>query len=129
MKNKVLFFYLLMLLAHIAHVLEEVWGRFWILNKIGLGVYLAGNAALFAIPIALLYGVMQRKRLAFQLSIVYAAFMGLQGIGHNVATIVSGRYHGGFAGGITGIAMLLISWPLIRQLIKAMPIKGSSLNI
>ena len=121
MKSKVLFFYLLMLLAHAAHVFEEAWGRFWIVNRLGLGLFLAVNAALFAIPAALFYGVIKRKRRAFQLSIVYAAFMGLQGIGHNAATIVSGRYYDGFAGGISGIAMLLIAIPLIRHLIKAMP--------
>ncbi len=31
--NKVFIYYLLMLSAHVAHVFEEIWGQFWILNK------------------------------------------------------------------------------------------------
>jgi len=35
-KNKVIIFYLLLIVNHVAHVFEEVWGRFWILNEVGL---------------------------------------------------------------------------------------------
>jgi hypothetical protein len=31
--NKVITFYLLMLVSYVAHVFEEIWGQFWILNK------------------------------------------------------------------------------------------------
>lgn len=121
MKSRAVFFYLLMLLAHIAHVFEEVWARFWILQRIGLAGFLAVNWVLFSIPVALLYFILHRKRWAFQLGILYAGFMGVQGLGHNIATIVTGRYFDGYAGGFSGIAMILISWPLARHLTKEMP--------
>jgi hypothetical protein len=121
MKSRAVLFYLLMLLAHTAHVFEEVWARFWILQKIGLAGFLAVNWVLFSIPVALLYFILRRKRWAFQLGILYAGFMGVQGFGHNIATIVTGRYFDGYAGGFTGIAMILISWPLVRHLVKEMP--------
>jgi hypothetical protein len=117
-KNKVIILYLLLLINHVAHVFEEVWGRFWLLNKVGLGKYLAINLVLFCIPVLLFYFVINDKRLAFKLSIVYAGFMSLQGIGHNVATIISGRYFNGFAGGYTGLGMVIISLLLIYYLLK-----------
>jgi hypothetical protein len=121
MKSGSAFFFLLMLWAHLGHVFEEVWGRFWILPKVGLAGFLAINWALFLIPLTLLLFILNGKRRAFQLGLVYAGFMGLQGIGHNIGTLVTGRYFGGFAGGFTGILMFLIAWPLIYALRKEMP--------
>ena len=120
-RNRVILLYLLMLVGHVAHVFEEVWGRFWILNKVGLGMYLSINWALFCIPVLLFYFVLNNKRWAYILSILYAGFMGLQGIGHNVAAIITGRYFNGFAGGYTGIALLVISLPMVYFLFKSTP--------
>lgn len=120
-RNKIIFLYLLMLIGHVAHVFEEIWGRFWMLNKVGLGTYLAINLVLFCIPVLLFYFVLNNKRWAYILSIIYAGFMGLQGIGHNVATIITGRYINGFAGGYTGIGLLVISLPLVYFLYKCLP--------
>jgi hypothetical protein len=46
--------------------------------------------------------------------------MGLQGIGHNLATIITDRYFDGFAGGYTGIGLLINSLPLIYFLRKGL---------
>jgi hypothetical protein len=121
-KNGIVLFYLLMLVFHIAHVFEEIWGRFWILNRIGLGWFLSINWILICIPMALLYFVLNQKRWAYKLSIIYAGIMGLQGIGHNIMTLATGDYFNGFAGGYSGLGMLLISIPLIYYLRKGMPI-------
>ena len=115
-KNKIVIFYLLMLINHMAHVFEEIWGRFWILNKVGLGIYLTINLILFCIPLILFYFVINNKRWAYKLSIVYAGFMVLQGIGHNIATIITGKYFDGFAGGYTGIGFLIIGSAMIYYL-------------
>ena len=117
-KNKVVIFYLLMIVNHVAHVFEEVWGRFWILNKIGLGIYLAINLVLFCIPLILFYFVLNNKKWAYKLSIVYSGFMVLQGVGHNVATIITGKYTDGFAGGYTGIGLVIIGSAMIYYLLK-----------
>ena len=116
--RKVIVLYLLLLSAHVAHVFEEVWGRFWILNEVGLGWFLTINWVLFCIPVTLFYFVLRKKRWAYNLSMVYSAFMALQGIFHNVATIVTGRYHDGLAGGFTGVFLLLIGAPLTYYLWK-----------
>ena len=120
-RNKIIFLYLLMLIGHVAHVFEEIWGRFWMLNEVGLGTYLAFNLVLFCIPVLLFYFVLNSKRWAYILSIIYAGFMGLQGIGHNVAVLITGRYFNGFAGGYTGIGLLVISFPMTYFLFKYLP--------
>jgi len=110
-----------MLAGHVAHVFEELWGRFWLLTKLGLGRYLAVNWVLLCIPAVLFFFVLNDRRWAYKLSIAYAGFMGLQGIGHNVGTIVTGRYSGGFAGGYSGIGLLVVSLPLMYFLWRGMP--------
>jgi hypothetical protein len=120
--SKVIIFYLLMLVGHVAHILEETWGRFWLVDAFyGLGCFLVVNWVLFCIPIVIFYFVLHKKRWAFYLSMIYAGIMILNGVGHNVATIVTGKYFGGFAGGYTGIALLLIGPPMIHYLRKGMP--------
>ena len=119
--NRVILFYLLMLLAHVAHVFEEVWGRFWLMDAVyGLGWFLVVNWVLLCIPVVFFYFVMQAKRWAYYLSMIYAGVMIVNGIGHNVATIVTGRYFGGFAGGFSGIALVLIGLPMLCSLRKGM---------
>ena len=117
-KDKIIIYYLLMIINHVAHVFEEVWGRFWILNIVGLGIYLAINLILFCIPVLLFYFVLNDKRWAYKVSIAYAGFMMLQGIGHNVATILTGRYINGYAGGFTGIGLIIIGFAMIIYLLK-----------
>ena len=120
--GKVIPLFLLMLVAHVAHVLEEIWGRFWLIDAVyGLGWFLAVNWLLFCIPVVLLYFVLRGKRPAYVLSMVYAAIMVFNGVGHNVATLVSGRYYDGFAGGYTGIGLLLIGTPMVYYLWKERP--------
>ena len=121
-KNTLIPVYLLMLVVHVGHVLEEIWGRFWIMNAVlGLGWFLIVNWILFCIPVALFYGVLRGKYWAYALSMVYAAIMILNGLGHNLATLVTGRYRDGFAGGVTGIGLILIGLPLLYLLRKEKP--------
>ncbi|MFQ6102327.1 MAG: hypothetical protein ACE5OS_14005 [Anaerolineae bacterium] len=121
-KSRVVLLYLLMLVGHVAHVLEEVWGRFWLIDAVcGLGWFLVANWVLFCIPVVLFYFVLRGKRWAFHASMIYASIMLLNGVGHNVATIVTGRYWGGFAGGYTGVGLLFVAPPMIHYLRKEMP--------
>jgi hypothetical protein len=83
-----------------------------------MGWFLAGNWVLFCIPVVLFYFVLHEKRWAYQLSIIYAGIMILNGIGHNLATVLTGRYFGGFAGGFTGIGLIIIGSALIYYLLK-----------
>ena len=120
--GKVIPLFLLMLVAHVAHVLEEIWGRFWPIDAVyGLGWFLAANWLLFCMPVVVFYFVLQGKRPAYVLGMVYAVIMILNGLDHNVAMLASGRYYGGFAGGYTGIGLLLIGAPMLYYLWKEKP--------
>jgi len=116
--NKTVIVYLFMLTFHVAHVFEETGGRFWILDQVGLRLYLTINWFLFCIPVLLFYFVLHNKKWAYKLSIVYATFMTLQGLGHNIATLITGRYFDGFAGGYTGIGLFIVGLFLIYYLFK-----------
>jgi len=47
--------------------------------------------------------------------------MTLNGLGHNIAVLVTGRYFDGFAGGYTGIGLVLVGLPMMRFLFKVTP--------
>jgi phosphoglycerol transferase MdoB-like AlkP superfamily enzyme len=121
MPARIIALYLALLAFHVAHVFEEVWGRFWLMQAVyGLGWYLVANWVLFCIPLAIGYFLLTTRRgWAYILSMGYAGIMVLNGIGHNVATLVTGRYFDGFAGGFTGIALIACGMPLLYQLWKS----------
>jgi len=120
--SKVILFYLLTLVGHVAHFLEEIWGRIWLMDAFyGLGWFLVADWVLFSIPVVVFYFVLHEKRWAFYLSMIYAGIMILNGVGHNIATLVIGKYFGGFAGGYTGIGLLVIGPPMIHHLRKGLP--------
>jgi hypothetical protein len=56
--------------------------------------------------------LIQEKTWAYYLALGYSAIMILNGLGHNVAYILTGQYFGAFAGNFTGIAFLLVGVPL-----------------
>jgi hypothetical protein len=92
----------------VAHMFEEVWGSFWISQVLGLGWFLIVNWFLLWIPVLFLYYILQDKKWAYYLGILYAAFMTLNGAGHITLTIVTGRYFGFAAGAISGIALTIL---------------------
>ncbi len=111
-----------MLTVHIGHVTEEILGQFFLIEKVGgLPQFLAINIFLFIVVLLLFVAVLKKKRWAYILSIIYAAIMIVNGLGHNVATILSGRYYDGFAGGFSGIALVLIGSPLVYFILKGIP--------
>jgi hypothetical protein len=119
-----------MLTCQVAHVFEEVWGRFWLLDAFhSLAVFLLANWVLFCIPVVLFYFVLSGKRWAYHLSMIYAGMMTLNGLGHCVGLAVTGRYFDGFAGAYTGIALLLVGPAMIYQLRKEMPSSEPSRSI
>ena len=120
-RRKIIIVYILMLIAHVGHVTEEILGRFFLIEKFGgLPQFLAINIFLFIVVLLLFVWVVKEKRRAYKLSIVYAAIMIINGLGHNVATIVSGKYYDGFAGGYSGIALMFFGALLIYFLRKEM---------
>jgi hypothetical protein len=113
-EKNIMIFFVLMLIAHIGHVTEEILGQFFLIEKLGgLPQFVAVNIILFGIALFLFISTILGKRWAYKLSIIYAAIMIINGLGHNVLTMTTGEYYGGFAGGLSGIALILIGIPLI----------------
>ena len=112
--------YILLLAGHALHVAEATWGHFRVLNMVGgTGPFLAINAVLFAIPVIFFVFWRRGRRWAYWLSLVYAGFMALQGVAHNVAWLATGRYFGGFAGAISGLWLIATGIPLFFWLLKS----------
>jgi hypothetical protein len=129
-KKKMILFYLLLLTFHVAHILEETWGRIWMIDAIyGLGLFLFINWVLFCIPVSFFYFFILDKKMAYYLSMVYALFMVLNGIGHNIATIATGKYFGGYAGGFSGIGLMIFGIRLSFLLFKNIPKRNIPTNV
>lgn len=119
-KNKIIFIYLSLVLFHVAHALEEVWGRFRAIEVFGLGLFLILNWVLIVIPVGFFYYLLNEKRWAYKFGILYSVIMIFNGLGHNIATIATGKYFGEFAGGFSGIGFLIICPFLIYYLSKSL---------
>ena len=118
-RKKVVLFYLLLLLFHTAHILEEVWAGFRPVGKyFSMETFIILNLTLYAVPLAFFYFYLLNKKWAYYISLAYAYLMILNGAVHNIATIVTGKYFGGFAGGFSGIGLIIFGVPLIYYLRK-----------
>jgi len=123
--KKVVITYILILAAHLGHVTEEILGQFFLIEKFGgLSRFVAINIVLFGIVIFLFVYTLKGKRWACILSILYAGVMIINGLGHNIATIVTGEYYDGYAGGFSGIALIIIGPFLIYYLRKGLNTDG-----
>ena len=115
--KRIILLYIVLIVFHLAHLFEEIRGQFIGIELIGgLGLYLILNWILFCIVLGIFYFLLQKKRWTFYAGLIYAGIMVLNGIVHNIATIVSGQYYGGFAGGYTGIGLIIIGSLLIYYL-------------
>jgi hypothetical protein len=116
--------YLSLIAFHAAHVLEEVFGRFVVLHRLGLAGFLAANWALFCLPLGVFYFWLAGRRWARAMSVLYAGLMVLNGLGHNVMTLATGRYFDGYAGGFSGLGLIASGALLLRALRPQEPAEG-----
>jgi hypothetical protein len=119
--KKLVMLYILLLVGHMAHVIEEILGDFIAIEKFkSPEFFLAVNLLLFAIPVMLFCFFLQKKRWAYKLSIIYAGIMVLNGMAHITATLITGRYFHGYAGCFTGIWLIVIGVILIYYMIMSL---------
>jgi hypothetical protein len=116
--------YLSLVAFHAAHVLEEVFGRFVALHRFGLAAFLAANWVLFCVPLFIFYFWLAGRRWARTMAMVYAGVMVLNGLGHNAMTLATGRYFDGYAGGFSGLGLIVAGAFLIRALRPEKPGQG-----
>nr|MBN2278742.1 hypothetical protein [candidate division Zixibacteria bacterium] len=112
-----LYWYLILLLLHLAHIIEEVCGRFRAIDILGsMAIFVAVNVVLFIVPIVVFIFIWRGYRRALYAGLVYAILMTLNGLGHITGYLVTGRYFGGFAGAISGIGFILVAPLLVASL-------------
>lgn len=100
---------------HVLHVLEEFWGEFRGLRVMGPTLFLAANAVLLAVPLVIFHSALENKRTAFLLVRIYAALMILNGLGHGLAVLISGRYFGFAAGAVSGLGAIAFGWLTFKE--------------
>jgi hypothetical protein len=110
--------YLSLLGFHVAHILEEIAGRFFVFRRLGPAAFAAANWALFCVPLVFFYFWLGGRRWARRMSLLYAGFMVLNGLGHIVMTLATGRYLDGYAGGFSGIGLAVSGTILFRSLLR-----------
>lgn len=112
-RRRIILFLLLLIFFHAAHMLEEVWARFWPVGRYySQETFLILNLVFFAIPLVMLYYFLIEKKWSVYLCLVYGIAMTLNGLGHNIMTLSTGKYFGGFAGGFSGIGLIAAGVPL-----------------
>ena len=110
--------FLSLLAFHVAHILEEILGGFVVLHRLGLVPFAVLNWILFCIPVVLFYFWLVGRRWARRASVLYAGVMVLNGLGHNLLTLATGRYIDGYAGGFSGIGLAVSGIVLARSLLR-----------
>ncbi len=117
--RKIIILYIGLLIAYIAHVVEEIMGDFIIIKLLGsIYIFIVINIAMFLVLLMILFFLRQGKRLATLIAIFISVIMFANGFLHILATLITGRYFNGFAGAFTGIALILFSVPLFINLYK-----------
>lgn len=110
-KRKVVLFFVLLIIMHILHILEEILGKAHFIEEIFNGTinFLMINILLISIPIFLLYTVIIKKKLAYYLTFVYAFLMIIDGMDHII------RNYTGF---YTSILFIILAPILLFYLLK-----------
>ena len=124
---KIFIYYILLLLFHILHVVEEIFGNAYFIESFygGLRNFLLIMILLWAIPAILFYFLLKRNKAAIYLSLVYSIIMIIDGMDHIIEFFIIGKYFNGAAGLFTGIIFLPLGILLIvslrRELIRHKP--------
>jgi hypothetical protein len=117
--------FLSLLAFHVAHILEEILGGFVVLRKLGLAPFVAVNWILFCIPLVFFYFWLDGRSWARWASALYAGVMVVNGLGHNLMTLATGRYFDGYAGGFSGIGLAVSGLILTRSLLRKDPVRSA----
>lgn len=118
-RKRVIQFLLLLIFFHAAHMLEEVWANFLPVGKYySQEMFILLNLVLFSIPLVVLYYFLIEKKWSVYVCVIYGIAMTINGLGHNIMTLATGKYFGGFAGGFSGIGLIAAGIPLAYYALK-----------
>ncbi len=119
LRRRIIVLFLGLYFFHVLHVLEEIWGEFRVLRILGRTGFFAGNAFLLAIPLVVFFYILDDRLPALRLGQIYCVIMALNGMGHGLAVLMTGRYFGFYAGAASGIGLIAIGIPLALTLEKS----------
>ena len=119
LRRRIVVLFLGLYFLHVLHVLEEIWGEFRVMRILGRTGFFAGNAFLLAIPLVVFFYILDNRRLALRLGQIYGIIMVLNGLGHGLAVLLTGRYFGFYAGAASGIGLIAVGIPLVITLEKS----------
>ncbi len=117
--NKLVSTYVLLLLLHTLHILEEIIGSARFIHTIygGLSNFLFVNIVLLMIPLMLFYFVIKQNKISLCLAMLYSLIMLIDGLDHIITYLMSTPYIGGAAGIVTGILFIPTSILLFTTLL------------
>ena len=115
---KIFVYYILLLLFHILHVVEEIFGNAYFIESFygGLRNFLLIMILLWVIPAIILYFLLKRNKTAIYLSLIYSIIIIIDGLDHIIEFFIIGKYFNGAAGLFTGIIFLPLGILLIISL-------------
>jgi len=119
--KKFIIFYVLLLVSHFIHIIEEALGRAPFIEAIygGLVNFLIIGAVLFVVPLVLLYLTINKNKIAYNLSFIYAGIMTIDGIAHLTSFSLNKDYLlTSIAGAYSGIGLVLFGVLLFYYLLK-----------
>lgn len=98
-------FYVLLLLLHGVHVLEEALTGFRMIETLGMGVWLSGNLTLLVLATLPGWYALFSGTLPLGLLVIYGVIQVLNGLGHVSSALWRGSYDPGCASGVGLIAV------------------------
>lgn len=121
-KHNLILFYIILLIFHVLHVIEEIIGGSPFINILfnGLINFLIIGIILFLIPLSLLYFVLKGNKIAYNLSYIYAIIMVIDGSGHIISFLLNKNYlFSSIAGTYSSIGLIIFGILLFYSLKKS----------
>ena len=121
--KKITLLLLLLLILHLAHVIEEIFGNAWFIAKDygGINNFIIIMAILYLSSLLFFYFFISNVKFSFYLVFAYTIILILDGFDHIIKIIILKKYFNGAAGVFTGIGFIIIGFTLIYHLKKEMP--------
>jgi len=113
-------YYILLIVFQVAHTLEEIFSKFSFIESFfkGLNNFIIAQVVFWTIPIVLLYLVINKNKVAYNLSYLYASILVVDGFYH-LWFLSKGEYIGTLgAGAYTGIGLIIFGALLFYNLLK-----------
>ena len=110
--KKIILLLLLLLFLHLAHIIEEIFGNAWFIEKVygGINNFIIIMSILYLISFLFFYLFISHVKFSFYLIFIYIAILIFDGFDHIIEILVLKKYFDGAAGVFTGIGFIIIGF-------------------